>query len=169
MASDCCCYWFGCLSTVSVIINDNALNHSRPTNIRLLKATIPTLRPYSCFRLKRIKKRSSQIENDNDHHHRRSHQKHHQQNIDHKIHDVAPQMPKRKSSQENLLVLEFYNENTNHNNNIDNDVRHNMNIKNCLVDNYHNNVPIQYSTSPNTSRAIHNLNEMTVACRYFCH
>lgn len=127
MASDCCCYSLEYLRTVSMIVNDNAINHSSPnmrlpvtsTNVYLLDNKIPTLRPYSC--LKRIKKRSSHLKNDNiDHHqyHRRCHQKHHQQSISHNTHhDVSPQMPKRKSSQENLMEFEFTNSNTPNTNN----------------------------------------------------
>lgn len=125
MSSDCCCCWFECLRKGSIIVNDNAINHSMPKR-RLLPVVdneIPTLRPYSCFRLKRIKKKLSNINNKNDHHHnhqRRNHQCHHQKhfqenNDSHNHYDVAPQMPKRIVSQESLIDFEFINSN-NYNN-----------------------------------------------------
>lgn len=180
-----CSCWFECLRTVSIILNDNAINHSSPTNMRLLQLVVPVttadaddtnmippLRSYSCFGLKIIKKqRSTQIKNDYHYHYRRyqCHQKQIKQNNDNQNIrcDVAPQMPKRLSSEESLVQYEFMNDNTIHNTNHNYDVHQGImnNNKNCKMDNYQeNDKPIHTYSSSNTLQVIHFMNDASYRC-----
>lgn len=190
MASACYLFrWLECLRTESLIVNDNAINHgghiiitrllqpaANTTNVYAVDNTIPTLRPYSSFRLKRIKQRSSNVDNNNNdnddqhiHQEHPCHQKHyHQQNNNdnhNNHHDVAPQMPKRLLSHDSLIHFEFTD--TNHNNLNDN----NNNIYQDNNVNYQNkDEPIHYSSSSsnNAIQVIHYMNEMTAASYRCC-